>query len=210
MNKKGVLTVISGFSGTGKGTVVKELLKAHDRYALSVSATTRAPREGEVHGRDYYFLTGEEFERMIDAGAFYEYAGYVDHYYGTPRAFVEEQLENGKDVILEIEIQGALRIKEQCPDCLLVFLIPPSAQVLKERLNGRGTETEETIVARLRRAIDEAQGVEAYDYILENNDLSVCVSQLHQIIQDAHNRAGRRLNQVERIREELRTMLQNS
>lgn len=207
MKEKGVLTVLSGFSGTGKGTVVKELLRRYDRYALSVSATTRAPREGEVHGREYYFLTAGEFEKMIGEGAFYEYARYVDHYYGTPRTFVEEQLDQGKDVILEIEIQGALEIKRQSPDCLLIFLIPPSASELKERLAGRGTEDQDVIMARLRRAVDEAEGVEAYDYILENNDLQECVEGLHGLIQSAHSRAKARLCQVKSIQEELKAMV---
>lgn len=207
ITEKGVLTVLSGFSGTGKGTVVKELLRRHEQYALSVSATTRAPREGEVHGREYYFLTTEEFEQMIDEGAFYEHARYVDHYYGTPKAFVEEQLQKGKDVILEIEIQGALEIKRQNSDCLLIFLIPPSAEELKARLAGRGTESEDVIMARLRRAVDEAEGVEAYDYILENNDLEECVNRLHGLIQSAHSRAGTKLDQVNRIREDLKAMV---
>lgn len=207
ITEKGVLTVLSGFSGTGKGTVVKELLRRHEQYALSVSATTRAPREGEVHGREYYFLTTEEFEQMIGEGAFYEYARYVDHYYGTPKAFVEEQLQKGKDVILEIEIQGALEIKRQNSDCLLIFLIPPSAEELKARLAGRGTESEDVIMARLRRAVDEAEGVEAYDYILENNDLEECVNRLHGLIQSAHSRAGTKLDQVNRIREDLKAMV---
>lgn len=207
ITEKGVLTVLSGFSGTGKGTVVKELLRRHEQYALSVSATTRAPREGEVHGREYYFLTTEEFEQMIGEGAFYEYARYVDHYYGTPKAFVEEQLQKGKNVILEIEIQGALEIKRQNSDCLLIFLIPPSAEELKARLAGRGTESEDVIMARLRRAVDEAEGVEAYDYILENNDLEECVNRLHGLIQSAHSRAGTKLDQVNRIREDLKAMV---
>ena len=207
MTEKGVLTVLSGFSGTGKGTVVKELLRRYEQYALSVSATTREPREGEVHGREYYFLTTEEFEKMIGDGAFYEYARYVDHYYGTPRVFVEEQLQKGKDVILEIEIKGALEIKRQNPGCLLIFLIPPSAEELKARLAGRGTESEEVIMARLRRAVDEAEGVEAYDYILENNDLEECVNRLHGLIGSAHNRAEAKLDQVKSIREELKAMV---
>ena len=188
--------MLTGFSGTGKGTVVKELLRRYDRYALSVSATTRAPREGEVHGREYYFLTAGEFEKMIGEGAFYEYARYVDHYYGTPRTFVEEQLD-----------QGALEIKRQSPDCLLIFLIPPSAGELKERLAGRGTEDQDVIMARLRRAVDEAEGVEAYDYILENNDLQECVEGLHGLIQSAHSRAKARLGQVKSIQEELKAMV---
>ena len=139
---KGILTVVSGFSGSGKGTIMKELLKRYEgQYALSVSATTRNPREGEVDGREYFFRTREEFEQMIAEDALVEYARYVGNYYGTPRAYVEEQLEAGKDVILEIEIQGALKVKEKFPDTLLLFVTPPSAEELKNRLVGRGTET---------------------------------------------------------------------
>ncbi|MFW5670296.1 MAG: guanylate kinase, partial [Acetivibrio ethanolgignens] len=143
MSKKGILTIISGFSGAGKGTLVKELVKKYD-YKLSISATTRSPRQGEEHGREYFFLTRDEFESMIEDNQLLEWAEYVGNYYGTPKAYVEEQLELGNHVILEIEIQGALKVKEQCPDALLLFVTPPSAQVLKERLIGRGTENMDT------------------------------------------------------------------
>ena len=150
---KGILLVISGFAGTGKGTLVQELLKRYDNYALSVSATTRDPRPGEEDGVHYFFKTKEEFEQMIQEKKLIEYACYVGNYYGTPKEYVQEQLENGKDVILEIEIQGALKIKEQFPETLLLFMVPPSAQVLEDRLRGRGTETEEVLQKRLRRAV---------------------------------------------------------
>ena len=140
MYKEGILVVVSGFSGAGKGTIMKQLLKTYDNYALSVSATTRKPREGEVHGREYFFVTKEEFEKKIAEGELIEYAKYVDNYYGTPTDFVMEQRRMGKDVILEIEIQGALKVKEKYPDTLLLFVLPPSAATLKERLIGRGTE----------------------------------------------------------------------
>ena len=137
MREKGILIVVSGFSGSGKGTIMKELLKQYDNYALSISATTRNPRPGEEDGREYFFKTVEDFEKMIAKEELIEYARYVDNYYGTPRAYVEEQLEAGKDVILEIEIQGALKVKEKFPDTLLLFVTPPSAEELKSRLVGR-------------------------------------------------------------------------
>ena len=128
MREKGILIVVSGFSGSGKGTIMKELLKQYDNYALSISATTRNPRPGEEDGREYFFKTVEDFEKMIAKEELIEYARYVDNYYGTPRAYVEEQLEAGKDVILEIEIQGALKVKEKFPDTLLLFVTPPSSE----------------------------------------------------------------------------------
>ena len=146
MNQRGILIVVSGFSGAGKGRLMKELMKRYEEtYALSVSATTRNPREGEVDGREYFFKTTEEFEKMIAKEELIEYARYVENYYGTPRTYVEQQLEAGKDVILEIEIQGALKVKERFPDTLLLFVTPPSAKELRRRLVGRGTETMEVI-----------------------------------------------------------------
>ena len=181
MKHRGILTVLSGFSGSGKGTIMKELLSRRQGYALSVSATTRQPREGEVHGREYFFVSQERFQEMIRQGELLEYAQYVDNYYGTPRSYVLEQLEQGKDVILEIEIQGARKIRQQFPDALLVFVTPPSAQELLRRLSGRGTETEEVIRARMRRAVQESEGMEDYDCILVNDELDACVSQLHSL-----------------------------
>ena len=160
--RKGVLIVISGFSGAGKGTITKKLLENYDNYALSISMTTRQPRPGEVHGREYFFVDRETFEGHIEKEELVEYAEYVGNYYGTPRAYVEEQLNNGKDVILEIEIQGALKIKERFPDTLLLFVSTKSADVLFERLTGRGTETEEVIRNRMHRAAEEAEGMNEY------------------------------------------------
>lgn len=161
MNNRGILIVLSGFSGAGKGTVVKNILKTYpDEYAVSVSATTRAPREGETDGREYFFKSTSEFQKMIATGELIEYAQYVGNYYGTPRRYVEEQLEAGKNIILEIEIQGAFNIKKMFPDAVLMFLMPPTAAELENRLRGRGTEDEATIKARLARATQEAEGVE--------------------------------------------------
>ena len=203
MNRKGIIIVVSGFSGAGKGTLMKELIKKHEGYALSVSATTRSPRPGEENGREYFFVSNEEFEKLIAENGLIEHAGYVDHYYGTPRKFVEDKLAQGIDVILEIEIQGALQIKEQYPDAVLLFVMPPSALELKNRLVGRGTETEEVISQRLKRAKEEAVGIEKYDYIVINDVLEECVENLHQIIEAAHAAPSRNLDFIDTIRKQL-------
>ncbi len=203
MSRRGILVVISGFSGVGKGTLVKELLTYCDRYALSISATTRQPREGEQDGREYFFKTREEFEKLIAADRLIEYAEYCGNYYGTPRDYVEEQLDEGRDVILEIEIQGALRVKERYPEALMVFVMPPDVATLKERLRGRGSETEETIQARLKQAVWESGYVEAYDYILVNGDLRKSAQELYSLIEAQHNTTERNADFTEQIRTEL-------
>lgn len=203
MSQRGILVVVSGFSGAGKGTLMKELLRRYDNYALSISATTRGPREGEADGREYFFVSRERFQEMIAGGDLIEYAQYVNHYYGTPRAYVESMLEQGRDVILEIEIQGALKVKKRFPDTLLLFVTPPSAGELKRRLVGRGTETLEVINARLSRAAEEASGMEAYDYLLVNDEIDRCVKQMHDLIQLQHLRTGYHLDFLNQIRDEL-------
>ena len=203
MKKQGTLVVVSGFAGTGKGTVMKELLKRYDSYALSISATTRNPRPGEIDGREYFFKTTEEFEQMIGENEFVEYACYVGNYYGTPKKYVQEQLAAGKDVILEIEIQGAFNIKSQFPDALLLFIAPPSADVLKERLVGRGTETEDVIEQRLARAVEESRGIENYDYLVVNDDLDECVETVHQVIQSAGWKMSRRVTDMEELKKQI-------
>lgn len=202
MNKKGILVVVSGFAGSGKGTVMKELLSRYDNYSLSISATTRTPRPGETNGKEYFFKSRDEFEEMIDRGEFIEFAKYVNNYYGTPQKYVKEQLDLGKDVILEIEIQGALQIKSKYPDTLLLFLTPPDVDTLKKRLVDRGTEDIDTIHARLRRACEEVEFVDKYDYILVNMEIDECVSKVHSIIQNEHHRTFRNSEFLEDIRKE--------
>ena len=207
MNKEGILIVVSGFSGAGKGTIMKALLERYDNYALSISATTRNPRPGEEEGNAYFFKTTEEFEKMIAKDDLIEYAMYVGNYYGTPKAYVEEQMQAGKDVILEIEIQGAMKIREKFPDTLLVFVCPPSMGELKNRLVGRGTETLDVINGRLRRAVEESKGMDKYDYLLINDDLEECVDTLHETIRCERMRASRNHDFVSRIQKEAEAFL---
>lgn len=203
MKSKGILIVVSGFSGAGKGTLMKKLVEEYEGYSLSISATTRKPRPGEEHGREYFFLTREEFEQKIADNALIEHAQYCENYYGTPKDYVEEQMALGRDVILEIEIQGALAVKKQYPDAVLLFVAPPSAEELRRRLSARGTESAEVIDQRLRRAKEEAQGIESYDYLLINDDLETCVKELHAIIDAAHHAPMRNEEFIEKIRQEL-------
>ena len=202
--KKGILIVVSGFSGAGKGTIMKALLERYDNYALSISATTRNPRPGEEEGKAYFFKTTEEFEKMIAKDDLIEYAMYVGNYYGTPKAYVEEQLCAGKDVILEIEIQGALKVKEKFPNTLLLFVTPPSAEELRKRLEGRGTETQKVIDGRMKRAIEEAEYMDQYDYLVVNDELDVCVEEMHHLIQGEHERCFRNQTFIEHMKRELK------
>ena len=204
MDERGILIVVSGFSGSGKGTIMNEIMRKYDNYALSVSATTRNPRPGETDGKEYFFKTVEEFEKMIAKDELIEYARYVDNYYGTPKSYVQEQLDAGKDVILEIEIQGALKVKEKFPDTLLLFVTPPTSGELRRRLEGRGTETADVIDSRMKRAKDEAEGMDRYDYLIVNDVLEECVGLVHQIIQGEHRRSYRNVAFIERMKEELK------
>lgn len=204
---KGILVVVSGFSGSGKGTVMKRLMEKYDNYALSVSVTTRNPRPGEKDGEAYFFRTKEEFEQLIREDGLIEYAQYVENYYGTPRKYVEEQLSAGKDVILEIEIQGAMKIREKFLDTLLVFVCPPSMEELKNRLVGRGTETLDVINGRLRRAVEESRGMDKYDYLLINDDLEECVDTLHETLRCERMRTSRNHDFVSRIQKEAEAFL---
>ena len=203
--KKGVLAVISGFSGAGKGTIMKELIKRYD-YFLSVSATTRRPRDGEVDGKDYYFHTKEEFQQMIDQGELVEWAEYVGNFYGTPKKRVEEQLDQGRDVLLEIEMQGGMLVKQQFPDSLLIFISPPSAEVLKERLAGRGTESPEEIKRRLQRAVEEVKYMKDYDYIIVNDDLEDAINKVNDLIRYDHYKACNSAHLIKKMEQEISTL----
>lgn len=204
MSKKGILVVLSGFSGAGKGTVMKALLEKYDNYALSISATTRAPRPGEENGVSYFFKTVEEFEDMIAKDQLFEYAKYVNNYYGTPKDYVISKLEEGKDVILEIEIQGAMQIKKMNPEAVLIFVTPPTAEELKNRLVGRNTEDIATIEKRLARAYEESEGMNQYDYILVNDKVEQCVEDMNSIIRAEHFKTDNNAELVEDIRNQVK------
>ncbi len=203
MRTEGLLIVISGFSGAGKGTAMKRLLEKYDNYALSISATTRSPREGEIDGREYFFKTKEQFEEMINNDELIEYANYVGNYYGTPKEYVEKQLKSGNNCILEIEIQGAMNIKKMYPNAVLMFIMPPSVTALYDRLKGRGTEDEATILKRMSRAVEESEGLTDYDYIVINDDLEQCVDEINACIESEHRRIIGNIEKINNIREEL-------
>ena len=206
MKTRGSLIVLSGFAGVGKGTVLKSLFETHEGYAYSVSATTREPRPGEVDGVHYFFISKERFEQMIAGDELLEHACYVGNYYGTPKAYVDRKLEEGFDVILEIEIQGALNIKKKVPEAILIYMLPPSAKTLKERLTGRGTETEEVILKRMKRAAEEAVGVEQYDYIIVNEDADECAQELNCLIRAQRLRASSNLPFIRKIQKDLKEL----
>ncbi|WP_028545059.1 guanylate kinase [Paenibacillus taiwanensis] len=184
--KKGLLIVLSGPSGVGKGTVCKALLKKTSNLTYSVSATTRQPRLGEVDGVNYFFKSRDHFLRMIEEDALLEYAEYVGNYYGTPREFVDKTLEQGKDIILEIEVQGALKVKEKFPDGIFIFLLPPSLDELKDRIIGRGTENETVIDHRMNVAIEEIALMEHYDYAVVNDEIDMACKRIESIIIAEH------------------------
>lgn len=188
MSNRGLLVVYAGASGVGKGTIMKKLLAADPNIRLSVSATTRAPRKGEVNGREYYFVTREEFEDLIAKDGFLEHAEYVGNCYGTPKEPVFRMLDEGLDVFLEIELKGFLQIKESCPDCLSIFIVPPSFEELQARLEGRGTETPEVIAARLKTAREELEHHHLFDYVVVNDDVDRAVKEVLSIISDRKNK----------------------
>lgn len=190
MYKKGILVIISGPSGSGKGTVVSELIK-EDGYALSISATTRSPRSYEKDGEHYFFYSREEFDLMVERGQLLEWAEFCGHCYGTPRAYVESQLLQGKNVLLEIEVQGALQVKKLHPECVLVFLIPPNLEELGNRLTLRGTEDKDTINRRIHRALEEIDYVSQYDYVVINHCVADAKKDLDSIVRAEMMRCSR-------------------
>ncbi len=194
MDKKGMLIVVSGFSGVGKGTLVRRMADRYNDCAISVSATTREPRQGDREGVDYFFKTKEEFEDLIAQDRLIEYACYCGNFYGTPKDYVEEQMAQGRDVILEIEQQGGLKVKRQYPDALMIFVMPPDIDTLVQRLRDRGTETEEMIRERLEQAVRESEQMEQYEYMILNDDLDQSVEELHHLIESQHHRIDRNLD----------------
>ena len=204
LNRKGLLLVVSGPSGAGKGTICKALLNKNDQIKLSVSATTRKPRNGEVHGVNYFFIEKEEFAKMIENGEFLEYAQIYDNFYGTPKAAIIECLEKGQDVILEIEMQGARQIKEVYPEGVFIFVLPPSLEELKSRIVGRGTETQEEIEKRFSCAFEEINQIVNYDYFIVNEDIEKSVSDVEAIICAEENKVTRYKNNIiDKFKEEL-------
>lgn len=181
MDKAGILMIISGPSGSGKGTVVDELLK-NDKFALSISATTRNPRPGEIDGKHYFFKTKDEFKNLIEENMLLEWACFCDNYYGTPLKYVTERLDEGKNVVLEIEVQGALQVKEKYPEAVLVFLIPPTIDELRRRLTNRGTETDEVIEKRIARAGEEIELIDRYDYVVINENVEEAKEDILKIV----------------------------
>ena len=190
MQNKGILMVISGFSGAGKGTLVKKLLSEYDNYALSISMTTRQPREGEEDGREYFFRTREQFEENIAKNGFIEYAQYCGNYYGTPKDYVDQLLNEGKNVVLEIEVQGALQVMEKCPDATTIFLVPPSLEELERRIRGRRTEEEEIVQQRLSKARKEIATKDEYKYVVENDDVMAAKDKIAEIIKNHQTNQG--------------------
>ena len=204
MQKKGLLIVLSGFSGVGKGTIVRELLRRYpDEFSLSISATSRKIREGEQEGREYFYVSREEFEQMIAEDRLLEHAVYNGNYYGTPKDYVLREIGTGRNVILEIEVQGGLQIRDKFPDSLLLYVVPPSAKELYDRLIGRGTESVSEILRRMRRAVDEADYVPRYDAMTVNDDLETCVTEVCDLIRKKQEEAAFRDELLSRLKEEL-------
>lgn len=193
MQEKGKLIVISGPSGAGKSTVVFKAIEGREDVCFSTSVTTRKPRPGEVDGREYFFVDPDRFKEMVENDELLEHAEYVANSYGTPRAYVEEKLEAGVNVLLDIEVQGARQVHEKMPDAVKIFIIPPSLETLEKRLKGRGTDTERAIEARLIRARQEYQEADFYDYLIVNDDADKAAKELSAIILAEHCRFHDRL-----------------
>ncbi|MDQ0159148.1 guanylate kinase [Alkalibacillus salilacus] len=197
-DEKGILFILSGPSGVGKGTVRKALFDQDPALAYSISVTTRHPREGEEDGVDYFFKTKEEVKKMIEHNELIEYAEYVGNYYGTPKTYVEETLAQGRDVFLEIEVQGALQVKENFPEGVFIFLFPPSLEELKNRIINRGTEDQSIVRNRLYEAKKEIEMMDAYDYVVVNDDINSAVRRIESIVESEHCKRERIASQYKK------------
>ncbi|GGJ86447.1 guanylate kinase [Lentibacillus kapialis] len=202
IDENGILFILSGPSGVGKGTVRRELFKRANELKYSISMTTREMRAGEAEGVDYFYRTNEEFEQMIEAGQLLEYARFVNNYYGTPRKYVEDTLQDGKDVFLEIEVQGAMQVKENFPEGVFIFLFPPSLEELKNRIVERGTESQELVLRRLKEARKEIDMMDAYDYVVVNDNVDTAVTKIQSIIQSEHCKRDRIAKQYKKLLED--------
>lgn len=202
VDEKGILFILSGPSGVGKGTVRREIFRHATHLKYSISSTTRDKRPGEVDGIDYYFQTKEAFEQMIANQELLEYASYVHNYYGTPKKYVEETLADGHDVLLEIEVQGAMQVKENFPGGVFIFLFPPSLEELKDRIMQRGTESDDLVLNRLREARKEIEMMDAYDYVVVNDDVGHAAKKVRSIIQSEHCRRDRIAKQYKKLLED--------
>lgn len=202
IDEKGILFILSGPSGVGKGTVRSKLFQQDTDLQYSISMTTRGMRQGETDGVDYFYKSKTEFENLIENNQLLEYAQYVDNYYGTPRAYVEETLQKGKDVFLEIEVQGALQVKQTFPEGVFIFLFPPSLEELKNRIVNRGTESQELVINRLKEARKEIEMMDAYDYVVVNDEVDKAVNKVQAIIKSEHCKRERIEKQYKKILED--------
>lgn len=201
---RGLLLVLSGPSGVGKGTVRKHIFDHYNNdFDYSISMTTRDKREGEVEGQDYYFRSREAFEQLIESGGLLEYAEYVGNYYGTPLEYVKETLEAGRDVFLEIEVQGALKVRNKMPEAIFIFLSPPNLGELENRITGRGTDSSDMIKKRMKKAVDELKLIQYYDYVVENDDVDKAAQKIRHIIESEHLKVSRNLGAYTKIIEEM-------
>lgn len=198
MTQRGLLIVLSGPSGVGKGTVRAKIFEKNQKFSYSISATTRKMRVGEIDGKDYFFKTREEFEEMIQKQELLEYAEYVGNYYGTPLPYVEEQLANGKDVFLEIEVQGALKVRERMPEGIFIFLTPPNLEELHQRIVNRGTDASDVIAKRMLKAKEELDLIRLYDYAVVNDQVDEAVRKIEAIIESEHLKVSRLLQELQK------------